>query len=301
MKSESQLMSELSHRTNYLRELSEEEAKGLKKAILDVYLDIAALCEKNSLTYMLAGGSCLGAIRHQGFIPWDDDLDLMMPREDYDKLINLLKMGALGPKYEFTYPQKGKDANNVFLKIFRKGTLNIELANKYTPFPKGIFLDIFPIEAVPQSKTVQRIKGFIANVIHYISISRLYTQYPSKELKEYMEYDVILKKRYRNRILLGRIMGFASHAKWIYWFDRFVASTKPNKPWGIPSGKKYYNGEIFERSVFVPVKKAKFEGLDVNVPNDTHRYLTNLYNNYMEIPPVEKRERHFVCELKLPE
>ena len=137
--------------------------------------------------------------------------------------------------------------------------------------------------------------------MQFIAIARLYTQYPSKEFKEYMSLDPVLLKRYRLKMLLGRLMGFASHAKWVYWFDKFVASSKDNRPWGIPTGRKYYNGEIFEKDVFVPVKKAMFEGLEVNVPNDTHRYLTNLYNNYMELPPVEKRERHFICEFKLPE
>ena len=101
-------------------------------------------------------------------------------------------------------------------------------------------------------------------------------------------------------MILGTLVSFASHAKWIYWFDKFVASDRDDRQWGIPTGRKYYDGEIFDKSVFVPVKKAMFEGLEVNVPNDTHAYLTNLYNNYMQLPPEDKRERHFVYEIELP-
>ena len=294
-------MSELSHKTNYLRELSEAESKALKMTILGIYKDVASLCDKNGLVYMMSGGTCLGTIRHQGFIPWDDDLDIMMPREDYNILIELLEAGQLGEKYEFSYPQKKKDANTVFLKIFRKGSLDVELANVATPFPKGIFLDIFPLDAVPQSRLMQKIKGFVANSIQYVAMARLIVQYPNKKLEEYMNLDADLKKRYKFKKILGCLMAFASHAKWIYWFDRFVTCSKENNPWGIPTGRKYYNGEIFDKSVFVPVKKSVFEGLEVNVPNDTHRYLTNLYKNYMELPPLEKRERHFICDFKLPE
>ncbi len=294
-------MSELSHKSHYLRELNPEESRLLKDAIFSIYKDVAALCEKYSLVYMMSGGTCLGAIRHQGFIPWDDDLDMMMPREDYDCLIQLLEKGELGEKYEYTYPQKDKDANTVFLKIFLKGSLDVELANKYTPFPKGIFLDVFPLDSVPNHRLSQKIKGLIANALQYISIASLQVQYPSKELKEYIYLDRGLKKRYQIKQFIGHITSFASHAKWIYWFDRFVACSKDDRPWGIPTGRKYYNGEIFDKSVFVPVKKAKFEGIDVNLPNDTHQYLTNLYSNYMELPPVEKRERHFICEFALPE
>ena len=137
MKSDSRLMSELSHKTHFLRELSEEESKALKQAILNIYKDVARLCDKHGLTYMMSGGTCLGAIRHQGFIPWDDDLDIMMPRKDYDQLIILLEKGELDEKYEFTYPNAKKDANTVFLKIFKKGTKDVELATANTPFPKG--------------------------------------------------------------------------------------------------------------------------------------------------------------------
>ena len=299
MKSESQIMSELSHKTHFLRELTEEESKALKQAILNIYKDMAKLCDKHGLTYMMSGGTCLGAIRHQGYIPWDDDLDIMMPRKDYNQLIQLLEAGELGEKYEFTYPNAKKDANTVFLKIFRKGTKDVEIANVNTPFPKGVYIDVFAIDSVPQSNIGKKVKGFIANVIQYIAIARLYTQYKSPLLKEYMSMDPQLKKRYIVKRILGTLTSFASHAKWIYWFEKFVACSKEDREWGIPTGRKYYNGEIFDKSVFVPVKKAIFEGEEVNVPNETHIYLTNLYKNYMELPPVEKRERHFICEFDL--
>lgn len=301
MKSDSQIMSELSHKTHFLRELTAEESKALKGAILDIYKDVSALCNKYGLTYMMSGGTCLGAVRHRGFIPWDDDLDIMMPRKDYDVLIALLEKGELGENYEFTYPNARTDANTVFLKVFRKRSLDKELHNSNTPFPKGIYLDVFALDSVPKSKIMQHIKGFFANVIQYVSIATLYTEYPSRELKEYMMMDASLWKRYIIKRFLGVVCSFAPHKKWIYWYDRFVASSKEDRQWGIPTGRKYYCGEIFDKNVYVPVTKGIFEGLEVNLPHDTDRYLKNLYHNYLELPPVEKRERHFICEFKLPE
>lgn len=300
MKSESQIMSELSHKSDYLRELSLEESAQLKSAILDIYKDVATLCDKYELTYMMSGGTCLGAVRHQGFIPWDDDLDVMMPRADYNVLLDLLENGELGEKYEYTYPNKSSDANSVFLKIFRKDSKDVEIHNVTSPFPKGIFMDVFPIDVVPDSILLQKIKGFFANSIQFISICRLYTQYPSRQLKEYTNLDSSLKKRYLFKKVIGTLCGFAPHGKWIYWFDKFVSSSKNGNQWGIPTGRKYYNGEIFDMDVFVPVTKGSFEGLQVNLPHQTDKYLRNLYNNYMELPPLEKRERHFICEFELP-
>ena len=122
MKADFQIMNELARRTHFLHELTTDESAKMKSALLDMYKDVAALCKKENLTIMLCGGSCLGAVRHHGFIPWDDDLDVMMPRKDYDQLIRLLAQGALGEKYEYSAPNKKTDSANVWLKIYRKNS-----------------------------------------------------------------------------------------------------------------------------------------------------------------------------------
>ncbi len=300
MKSDFELMNELAKRTDYLRELTDDESKALKQALLAMYVDIASLCEAHGLTVMLCGGSCLGAIRHKGFIPWDDDLDLLMPRRDYEQLITLLAQGALGEKYEYNTPNPTTDAKNAFLKIYRKHTRNVDIYSDNSPFPQGISIDVFALDAVPRTRLGQSIKGLIANGLQFISIVVLYAQYPSEHLKEFMSLDPDMKRRYRMKCFLGKIFGIIPHRKWVWWFDRFVASDRTDRPWGIPTGRKYYNGEIFPREVFVPARKAEFEGIQVYIPNDYAPYLRNLYKDYMQLPPADKRERHFIIELQLP-
>ena len=296
MRSDSEIMNDLAHSSDFLRELTLQESTAMKKVMLDIYSNVASVCDKEGLTYMMAGGTCLGAIRHHGYIPWDDDLDLMMPRTDYNRLVQLLHNNVLGDEYEFTCPNNLTDSNTVFLKIFKKHTVNVELMNISTPFPKGVFIDIFPIDSVPNTQFIRSLKGFIANGLQFISICALYAQYPNDTMKEYMSMDRVLAWRYRLKRIIGRIASIIPHRKWVYLFDRFVACSKENHLWGIPTGRKYYNGEVFSKDVFVPVNKAAFEGLIVNVPNDTDKYLKNLYNNYMQLPPPERRERHFVVD-----
>ena len=300
MKSDFELMNELAKRTDYLRELTDDESKALKQALLAMYVDIASLCEAHGLTVMLCGGSCLGSIRHKGFIPWDDDLDLLMPRRDYEQLITLLAQGALGEKYEYNTPNPTTDAKNAFLKIYRKHTRNVDIYSDNSPFPQGISIDVFALDAVPRTRLGQSIKGLIANGLQFISIVVLYAQYPSEHLKEFMSLDSDMKRRYRIKCFLGKIFGIIPHRKWVWWFDRFVASDRTDRPWGIPTGRKYYNGEIFPREVFVPARKAEFEGIQVFIPNEYDPYLRNLYKDYMQLPPADKRERHFIIELQLP-
>lgn len=300
MKSDFELMNELAKRTDYLHELTETESKALKKALLDMYVDIARLCEQHHLTVMLCGGSCLGAIRHKGFIPWDDDLDLLMPRAHYEQLIRLLEQGALGENYEFNTPNPKTDSKNVFLKIYRKNTRNIDVYSDGSPFPQGISIDVFALDAMPRTNFGRQIKGLFANGLQFISIVVLYAKYPSKHLKEFMSLDKEMLRRYRFKCLLGHLFGIIPHRKWVWWFDRFVASEREDRPLGIPTGRKYYAGEIFPREVYLPAREAEFEGVKVYLPNQFDPYLRNLYHDYMQLPPVEKRERHFIVELQLP-
>lgn len=293
-------MNELAQNSDMLYELTDDEGSSLKELLLEIYKDISSLCEKYSLTIMLIGGSALGAVRHNGFIPWDDDLDVCMPRKDYDSLIDLLESGQLGEDYTFTYPSKKKDTKNNHLKIFKKGTTDAEIFESNMPFPKGVFLDVFPVENAPAPSTVTKIRGRLIDLMSILSVSALFAQYPSEEYKKYMKGSDESYKQYKIRMILGKIaLCFGNHAKWAYWTDKLSQYSGDTSFCTIPTGTRRYYGELLSKDVFFPVSKGKFEGLDVALPHDTDTYLRNMYNDYMTIPPVEKRERHFVYKFSL--
>ena len=299
MKTDTQIMNELAVSTGYLKPIKEEDAKALKALLLDMYKDIATLCDKHGLVYMMGGGTCLGTIRHHGYIPWDDDLDLMMPRASYEELISCLSKGELGDMYEYDTPNATKDCKNTFLKIYRKNTLDVELYCENMPFPIGIFIDIFPMDNAPNNKYVRKLKGYISDFLQAVCTCVLYAQYPSKKYKEFMSLDPEALKRYKQRMFIGKLFGIIPHRKWVWWFDQFNAHTKETGLMTIPTGRKHYLGETQPSSIFLPTQKAIFEDLEVNVPADYDAYLTALYSDYMSIPPVEKRERHFVYKFSL--
>lgn len=300
MKSDSQLLKELAHRTDFLRELTPEELVALKRELVKMYSDLANLCKQHGLTLLMSGGSCLGAVRHKGFIPWDDDLDVMMPRKDYEQLLSLLKQGALGEKYEYSAPNAHTESACTFLKIYLKDTLNVDIFRYSAPFPRGLNIDVFAIDAVPCNAFLRTIKGFIANGLNFCSVLTLYAKYHNPKIEAYMQMDKKLSRRYKIKCMLGTILGIIPRRKWLWWFDCWVADDNENKPWGIPTGRKYYNGEIFDKDVFLPASQAEFEGVIVDIPNDYDSYLKNLYHDYMQLPPLEQRERHLIVEFQLP-
>lgn len=300
MKSYKNLLNE-AMQTSGMRVISEEESKALKRCLLEFLDKILTISKKYNLCVMLTGGSCLGAVRHRGFIPWDDDLDLMMPRKDLEKLIVLLKGEELVSNWKLVYPQKDKDSSCLWLQIYNTDTRLITIDGERANFPNGCYVDIFPIEGVPSNETLRKMKGWVANGLRLIANMVLDAQTPmTEELRHFYSSSVKLHRMMMVRISLGKIFSVVSHKRWVWWYDRFVRNLCFEKYAGIPTGRNLYFKESHPSHVFFPPSEGEFEGRKVLLPSNPDSYLKALYGNYMQIPPVEKRESHFIKELSLP-
>src|SRR5690554_1182438 len=137
-------------RREKIHTLSDYELKELHNTLLEIYRDVSAVCDKYGLCLMLGGGSCLGAVRHKGIIPWDDDLDVNMLRADYDKLLRVFNL-ELSDKYDLVNLNTTKSGQVLHTKIMKKGTRYLQTDSYGNNDPQGIFIDVFPIEALPDN------------------------------------------------------------------------------------------------------------------------------------------------------
>ncbi len=291
----------LLHSNLPIRELSEAEAAKLRKTLLEMYKDISYACEKEKLTVFLGGGSCLGAVRHKGFIPWDDDLDLNMLRSDYDKFPSALEK-HFPEKYELRGPGVSEDYSQPFIKIEKKGTI-LKTIYEFEDEKPAIGIDLFALENIPDNRLSRFIFGFRNNFLLYIAVC----------VKFYMRRGCLAtkllcstkegKKLLRKRFLIGKIFSFRSYKSWYKKCDEFAQKYKNRKTREIscPTGRCHFFGEILQIENVLPPAECIFEGVSAKIYGNYDTYLSVLYGDYMQVPPPEKREKHFIVEIEFGE
>ena len=176
------------------------------------------------------------------------------------------------------------------------GTKYRELGNKPDESSQMIGIDIFIIENVPNNRLVRICKGFICNMLEFISGQVSLVENRCEETDR--AFEGALKKTYRIKLLIGYLFSFRKASKWFETLDRAARhSDEKSRDCSIVTGRKHYFGEIAPRDVYFPAEYAEFCGKRVKVFHDEDAYLKLMYGDYMEVPPIEKRERHFLSEI----
>lgn len=258
-------MEDLSHYNAPHTELRKVQLRML--SILDA---VDVICQKHGLTYWLSGGTLLGAIRHGGFIPWDDDLDIELMRKDYKKLLKILKKEL--PDNMVLQTPKERYYNILFSKI-RDVHSEIEdpdeCASRYRH--KGIFIDIFPEEL-----SYKPLKNFV-DFFYGRAFRRIKRGKPFRSFQYFFEYTVSL-------------LVWPLAVVFVY-FARFIC--RITHPKHILHSYGIGNTTVHNEDYIIPTSKVLFEGKEYPAPGNPDQYLTKQYGNYMVIPPEEKRPIHY--------
>ena len=257
-------MDQIEHTQKQLWETEQE--------ILDV---IHKVCTENGLRYSLAYGTLLGAVRHGGFIPWDDDLDIMMPREDYEKLISIWPSAA--PKgFLLETERMYDDFVNTFLKIRKDHTAFLQFDSERTKrHHKGIFVDIFPADRLAQGKLSRQVQYFD------FAVSLLFNRgYKSGAggiigAAERVLLKTVPRKYYRR---ISNLAGEKSRR----WNGNQSAPLV--FPCTIRDCKRYYPADLFDH-----LELILFNGKQYYAFRDRDRFLTIRYGDYMQLPSEEER------------
>lgn len=252
--------------------LVSSEMKLIWAVLIDMYLAFAEVCEKYGLRYYVVWGSLLGAVRHNGFIPWDDDFDVAMPREDYDEFLKIAKKHFHSPLFLQTpYTDPGYFVS--WAKLRNSTTTAISKMTNHRRFNQGLFFDIFPMDDCDVDKMVEEREEI------YIRLKRLGVamRYGNPFLGERQIQD---EKKYWTDNPLKEYEEMEKIASSHSGMDNYYVAV-------LTAGdliKKVWPKKLFEKS-----KKHVFENIEVIIPAGYDELLTISYGNYMQYPPVEKR------------
>ena len=291
--------SELS-RNDTLYALSEEDISKMQQVLLSMAKDLAAVCEKNDISYLLGGGSALGARRHKGFIPWDDDMDINVRRQDIDRLMQLIEE-EYPEKYRVMGPEMTEGFFSSFYEIQRKDSVFREFAYQKDE-ECGIKIDIYPMENTYNS-VLRRLVHGIGTDAGLLLLSCIRIFWHRKEWLALAKDNSKARFLIKAKAAIGAVF-YRSRWKWFSRVQRWIRRCKDDNSNCIvmPTGRRHFFGEIFRRDPYCKTCLKPFEDTEFRVSVVNDRYLRQRYGkDYMVIPAEDKRDRHVLYDLRFPD
>jgi lipopolysaccharide cholinephosphotransferase len=257
-----------------MREISFEESK---KVELDILVDVAKFCDEHGLRYSLAYGTLIGAVRHKGFIPWDDDIDITMPRADYNEFLRTYNQEG---KFYKAIDPRSSIARHSYVKVIDTRTVKIEPMIEYEEY-LGVDIDIFPLDGMPADDKIYD-KWYAT--MHSIYRKYVYGIMTPNAKSHWSNFKLRVRKIGVPKdvgILLDKAQ--TMHEQYPYEECEYVGALECPWDWKENRVKK----ELYEQRV-----EVDFEGLKFKAPAGYHSILTSIYGDYMCLPPEAERVTH---------
>lgn len=277
------------------KEYDDFTLKRIQEVELEILKDFMDICDRNGLDYFGIAGTGIGALRHHGFIPWDDDIDVAMPRDDFEKLLPLVEK-EMGDKYLIMNAERYPNYPLMTTRMTMRGTKFKEEALKNIDAPLGIFLDLYPLDKVSDNPKETRRQARDAWFWSKILILRS------------IPFPMLGFSGWKAKIIhaicgLAHLVLSILHVPktWIYK-KAYEAETRSNhytktKNLDFFCDTTPYMNLYAVKDIY-PLRKLPFEDVELNFPHNLHNNLTGMYGDYMQLPPEEKRKNHYPYELE---
>ena len=256
--------------------MQQEMLRSLQLIELKILLEVKRICDKHSIKYFLIGGTLLGAVRHQGFIPWDDDIDIGMFRVDYEIFLSVARNEL---NSEFFLQTVDSDSGHClpYGKVRLNKTNYPEAANLHVLENRGIWVDIFPFDNIQKPKERSPVYYVVLSVLDSIIFQKYDYQFKSISTirKCYNSILKLISYMFPKNVLLNVRNSIMQH------YNKYQTEYIIN--WPYKSAKREYFDELTE---------LPFETVSFPVPKKYHEYLTSFYGDYMRIPPENERPKH---------
>lgn len=265
-----------------------EVLQKLHNVQLQILKDFSEVCDKYNIPYFAVYGTALGAVRHGGFIPWDDDVDVAMLREDYNRFFSIFT-NELGERYNLLTPDIDDRYACTVTHLQKKGTKFISEMSKDLKCEQCIDIDIFPLDFVAMNEKEERKQArkatFFGKLLFLCGTP--YPVIPVSGIAGYAMSVICIAVHFILKIL--RISPRVLYRKYL------DVVTSYNDLKGVYVTSFEYTGCIKDKiraTEIFPLKKVKFENIEINIPNNNHEFLTKVYGNYMKLPPENERVNH---------
>ena len=254
---------------------------------LEILKEVVKICEEENLTYYISGGTFLGAVRHKGFIPWDDDIDIAMPREDYEKF-RLVANKRLPEGYLYRNFKDDDSIKTCFSRVENK-TIKVKDTSAIKEDVRNAWIDIFPLDGMPKSK----IKFFIRK--YYLLYLRMMFQY--SQFSQIVNQDLPNRPLHEKILIkIGKIIPFEkilNTRKYMYKIDKELKKSGKESIYYMNFlGIYKFRSVMNKKEIYGNGSLYDFEGLKFNGPSNYDKYLTQIYGNYMSIPKKKDQNKH---------
>jgi len=258
-------------------QLTSKQLRQMQLIQLEILIEFDRICRKNGIMYSLDGGTLLGAIRHKGFIPWDDDIDVIMLRSEYERFFQVCKNDLDNNRFFLQDNRTDPYYRLGYSRILRKDTVYLRAGHEHMKYKRGVFIDIFVLDNVPNSKDFRKMHQFTCYCLRKILWS---------ESGKILHKNLIGKEWFRFLSLIPRDCIF-------YLLDQLSSFTNKNKTELVrhmtyPYPKRCKYG--IRRRYIEELLEVSFEGHVFLASRYYNEYLTDLYGDYMKLPPHEKRQ-----------